>query len=122
LSGGYQRVRHHARSWSAEEDNLIRTHYSEHGAAIIAAKLGLRPSLIRNRARWIGVSTTTTTRTKCRVMGQVKISQAQTQHAKLNSSMPRHVRTHEAFSLSWYKAQQIAFAEAMKNNPTERPS
>jgi hypothetical protein len=36
--------------------------------------------------------------------------------------MPRHVRTHEAFSLSWYKAQQIAFAEAMKNNPTERPS
>lgn len=31
------------------------------------------------------------------------------------------VNRYGEFSHQWYRAQQLAFAEAMKNNPTERP-
>jgi hypothetical protein len=116
------RVPHRERRWTTAEDDLIRKHYPDNGASELARMIGCYPSLVRNRARWLGVSLKATARKKARAEQLSKIGEAQTRHNNLRASAPKFLAKHEEYSRSWYLAQQHAFSEAMKNNPTERPS
>jgi hypothetical protein len=111
------RVSFRRRVWSPAEDNLIREQYPDVGAEGIATQIGCYPSLVANRARWLKVSMSREAIKRLRSTAGRKI----TEHRRA-SGAPKFLSKHEPYSRSWYLAQQHAFSEAMKLNPTERPS
>jgi hypothetical protein len=118
-----RRVASHRRKYfTPEEDALILAHYAEEGAIGLAARLKRRPQTICDRASRLGVSCNADATQKRRVAGYHKTREATSAHLALAALAPTYLKKYEPFSHKWYRAQQLAFADAMKNNPTERPS
>jgi hypothetical protein len=102
--------------WSADEDAAILKHYVTDGPAIVGTMLGRSRHAVSRRACRLGIN--------CDPSGtEARHKQTTTEvNTTRGPAPPKYLLKYEPYSRSWYLAQQHVFSEAMKNNPTERPS